>query len=466
MSSLKSMKYAGTITSRLFSIQHDGWSSISSNGYLGIIVNFIHICEKRGWMLSKLTLGCIPFDTSHTAKATLDLANSVLKQLGLSQDDIISSTQDNASASFNTFATVDEISQLPCISHTAQLFIMHTVENVSKVNDAINNIQAVCVILRGNNSNDRVREIKRCCEAVGIKYLKVRLYGKTRWNSKELMIRRFILLLPAIELFDEMLIADSDKRNEFLILRSQAKRSIKFAELALPLMSWIAGWTQILSSNHTSNIGMVRLFCKRLQSFINTLSDQAEEYRRSQNLSITNVCDELYDNAQDQFNAYFDKDFHDFWIYRFAEYFDCRTYGLIPNANRNAEKIRLKNEFIDHFTTEKENTSPYVFYQRHGKTMDGDSLPEGEDDADFLNDVSASAVTPEYLPKNSLLTEEMSNYERLQKSVVGQYADPLQFWTDHHSKFPILSRIARVILSIPVLLLQMSSACFPELESQ
>ena len=83
ITSLKSMKHAGTITTRLFAIQHDGWSSMSSTGYLGIILNFIHVCKKRGWMLSKLTLGCIPFDASHTAKATLDLARDVLNKFGL-----------------------------------------------------------------------------------------------------------------------------------------------------------------------------------------------------------------------------------------------------------------------------------------------------------------------------------------------------------------------------------------------
>ena len=88
----------------------------------------------------------------------------------------------------------------------------------------------------------------------------------------------------------------------------------------------------------------------------------------------------------------------------------------------------LKTEFIDHFTTEKENASTYMFFQCHGKTMDGDSLSGGGDDTDFLNDFSTSAVAPEYLPKNSLLTEEMWNYDRLQKSVIGQYADPLQFY--------------------------------------
>ena len=189
----------------------------------------------------------------------------------LTLEHIISATQDNASASFNAFSAADEISQLPCISHTAQLFIMHVVENVDVVNDAFNHIHNMCVTLRGCNSAERVREMKRCCELVSIKYFRVRLYGKTRWNSKELMARRFLHLWPAIEIFDEFIIADSQKRNEFILMRSRIKQLFKFVELALPLMSWIAGWTQVLSCNHTSTIGLVRLFCKRLQAFINTI---------------------------------------------------------------------------------------------------------------------------------------------------------------------------------------------------
>ena len=78
----------------------------------------------------------------------------------------------------------------------------------------------------------------------------------------------------------------------------------------------------------------------------------------------------------------------------------------------------------------------YLYFQRHGRTIDGGSLPEDEGEQNFLDDINTSTAAPENLPKNSLLTEEM---ERLQKSIAGQYADPLQFWT-------ILARIARVVL--------------------
>ena len=67
--------------------------------------------------------------------------------------------------------------------------------------------------------------------------------------------------------------------------------------------------------------------------------------------------------------------------------------------------------------------------------MDGSSLPEDEIEQNFLDDINTSTVAPENLPQNSLLTEEIASYERLQKSIAGQYADPLQFWTDHHFKF-------------------------------
>ena len=79
--------------------------------------------------------------------------------------------------------------------------------------------------------------------------------------------------------------------------------------------------------------------------------------------------------------------------------------------------------------------------------MDGKTL-DSFDDMNFLDDVSTSTISPENLPKNSKLSEEMTLYEKLQQSLKGKYSDPLDFWTEHDSKFPILSRIARVILSI------------------
>ena len=88
--------------------------------------------------------------------------------------------------------------------------------------------------------------------------------------------------------------------------------------------------------------------------------------------------------------------FHDFWVYRLAEYFDCRTYP----TTQIVEKKRIKQEFADHFTTEKENTSPYLYYQKHGRTMDGNTL-ESFDDTNFLDDVSTS---PQYHLKTCLRT--------------------------------------------------------------
>ena len=149
------MKHAGTITSRLFSIQHDGWSSISS-----MYVKNGDGCLQKRLCGAYLSILLIRRNLRWIWQTTYSISSDYHRMISFPLPKIMLLHRS--------------------ISNTAQLFIMHTVENVAENNDSINIVQAVCVILRGNNSNDRVREMKRCCDVVGIKYLKVRLYGTAK----------------------------------------------------------------------------------------------------------------------------------------------------------------------------------------------------------------------------------------------------------------------------------------------
>lgn len=406
-------------------------------------------------MYVKMSLGCFPFTGSHAASDTLALATEILDTFGLKLNDIVSSTQDNASASFNTFDSVDDLAQLPCVPHTIQLFIQHTIEGVQVINMVFIWIHELCVTLRGCNSHLRVEELSRRCTECGIKYLRVRLFGKTRWNSKELMARRFLYLFPAIERFDESLISDKDARDSFILKRSNIKSQLKYMDLALPLMSWLASWTQIISASHTSNIGLVRLFCKRLQALINTFYEKAEGFDRSGEKTMAKACQELYDKASDCYDNYFGENFHGFWIYCLAEFFDCRTYSTLSSS----DKLDVFRKLKEHFTTEKENTSPKAYYEKYGRFIDDDDDETEpialDDDQQYLRSLAEEDNAPRKhrdvadLSTMSLLQSECKSYQGKQIAVKGLYKDPLEFWTAHGSDFPILSRVARVILSIP-----------------
>ncbi len=71
------------------------------------------------WTIHNEYLSCEPFPTPHTSQRTLQTVKESLIKWNLDvTKDIYFVTQDTTSASYNTFDTVDETNQLPCMSHT------------------------------------------------------------------------------------------------------------------------------------------------------------------------------------------------------------------------------------------------------------------------------------------------------------------------------------------------------------
>jgi hypothetical protein len=58
---------------RIFSLQYDCWSNNSSEAFLGLTVFYI----DKNWVLCGVSLGCVPFNESHTAANTLALTENV-----------------------------------------------------------------------------------------------------------------------------------------------------------------------------------------------------------------------------------------------------------------------------------------------------------------------------------------------------------------------------------------------------
>jgi hypothetical protein len=217
MIALKAQMNGSGMSRRYLSIQHDCWSTRYGSGFLGIVVSFIFVTPNGSWVWSRITLGCIPFEKSHTAEHTLELALQVFQQFNFSEDDVMSSTQDNASAAFEVFTSIDDLSQLPCCAHTSQLFIKHACEKTLPLKESFDTVNELMVILKGSNSKKRKDELERCCGLVypePIIPLKPVMNSATRWNMREMQSKRCIYLHPAIELFDETVIDVKSKDND------------------------------------------------------------------------------------------------------------------------------------------------------------------------------------------------------------------------------------------------------------
>ena len=107
-------------------------------------------------------------------------------------EDLAAVTQDTTGSSINTFDPVEVIYQNPCNGHISQLYMKHGVENCDFLEEAIQEIHDIVVILR--RGAKRKEFLQKECEKIDLHYKKPILDGKTRWNSREAMIDRFIYL--------------------------------------------------------------------------------------------------------------------------------------------------------------------------------------------------------------------------------------------------------------------------------
>jgi hAT family C-terminal dimerisation region len=204
-------------------------------------------------------------------------------------------------------------------------------------------------------------------------------------------------------------------------------------------MSFCANWCQILGASHPTNIGLVRLFIKQLQSTIDSISTLSTESREEGLYAKAGVLDDLFESLQTSFEDYFNADVYNFWIHRFAEVLDARKYKLVNLR----EVTAIFTEIKEHFTTEKENTSPYAMFTKYGNTDGNDGGERDLGQADFFADEDVDSLS-----RSSPLKTEGMKFMGLMASSKGVYTDPLGFWTLHSDALPILSRVATIILSI------------------
>jgi hypothetical protein len=265
------------------------------------------------------------------------------------------------------------------------------------------------------------------------------------------MGKKYLYLFEAIEVFnaDILSTAREDDGNEsiqtrFIQARAGLKHSKKFMKLVLPLMGWLASWTQVLGSGHTSTIGFVRHFCKLLNGYINSLALYSAKLRSEGKMLLADTNDEFQRIAKGLFETYFGSNYSEFWIFLFAEYFDSRTFKMVASAQKKEIFSVMKKSFTD----PEENLSPYDYFRKYRRDIPGTVVEEIG--LDFLEE---EKIQESVRRKTSALQDEMKEYEGFMTAYSGDpvntMVDPLVFWSKYAAKFRILARVARSVLSVP-----------------
>ena len=397
------------------------------DAFLGNVVSGITISPT--WRMFTAAIGVTPFNEAHTASNTLQLTIQVLAQYGIKVTDLLSVTTDTASAAFNTFDIIDFVCQIPCFAHLIALLLKHAFDSAA-LDAALQGIHDIVILLKA--SPRRKSLLVDACAAAGIAYLAPILDVMTRWNSKEAMISRMIYLFPAVsrisaqEAFTKPV--DRAKWNKALTDTESGLSTLSFV---LPFLVELSQWTQIVSRRDSPTSSLLRVAAhsikrslQKLQGDINGLAAGGTKTALTEIYSSLNFW--AFGDGSLMNVGYIGESYTDYWLFRVAEFVDCRTHKTLLFS----DKKHVIDELLPKLVPESAVTV------RRSTSQLRRAMTEEER---FLGSTTQQTDTP--------LMRECKLYMVHMKDC--NESDSLYFWTTYQEQFPILALVARRVLAVP-----------------
>ena len=202
----KLVEIASSATVNCVCLTSDIWSGNAKQDYLSVVAHYIN----TEWQLEKRVLGLRLIDVSHNGQNIADRIASVLEDYGLSEK-VFAVTLDNASSNVSAMRrlrpvlskylgiedndndeTTDEPSRAAnsmflhqrCACHIINLIVK---EALTSLKPLIETFRIAISFL--NSSNQRIAAYKSYCIATGIKNRCFQLDMEVRWNSTYLMLK-------------------------------------------------------------------------------------------------------------------------------------------------------------------------------------------------------------------------------------------------------------------------------------
>src|SRR6266511_391308 len=184
------------------SLTSDMWTANNNSAFLSLT---IHYADKN-WKLKSFLLDIIPFSLSirHTGINITQAIMEALEEYDLGTK-TLALTTDNASTMVlcgrllmdeleNTFNNLS-FSHYRCAAHILNLAVQ---EGLQLIGEAVEKVRSLVTYLR--SSLPMLDSLQTLCEMKRINYLTPELDCKTRWNTCFYMLKKFVHLLPALNL--------------------------------------------------------------------------------------------------------------------------------------------------------------------------------------------------------------------------------------------------------------------------
>lgn len=176
----------------------DIWSGNAKEDYLSVVAHFVNV----DWELEKRVLGMRLIDVAHSGPNIADRVAMVIDEFGLT-DKVFAVTLDNASSNVNAMVDLRKkfsgyvgplFLHQRCACHIINLIVK---SGLKRLKTCIEAFRTAISFL--NASNTRIAAYKSYCIAMGARPRKFGLDMDVRWNSTYLMLKH---LLPHKSTFD------------------------------------------------------------------------------------------------------------------------------------------------------------------------------------------------------------------------------------------------------------------------
>jgi hypothetical protein len=180
----------------------DIWSGNAKEDYISVVAHYINY----DWQLEKRVLGLVLIDVSHNGQNIADRVLSVLTDYGLSEK-VFAVTLDNASSNasamvrlrpiLSKYLGIEVVNETQpnnganslflhqrCACHIINLIVKEALEYLKPL---IETFRTAISFL--NSSNQRIAAYKSYCIATGVRPRKFQLDMEVRWNSTYLMLK-------------------------------------------------------------------------------------------------------------------------------------------------------------------------------------------------------------------------------------------------------------------------------------
>ena len=396
----------------------DCWTSRSNDSYYSLTIHYVNDQFK----LKSFCLGVRSFEGRHTAIHLAKGLDDWIAEISSLNSSTLRVCVHDAAA--NITSAVPRANQLTdsftCLDHIINTVLIRAVQdtpNVKTVLEAVTKLSS-----RTHQSSLSRQAIRTECSVLDVKYIKIITPGITRWNSNAMMVESVLRLRPALESLRE--------KEDDLADLIPSSQSFNILEALLPIMLAAKEMSEFLSSDTTttSDLALISLY-----NFIIYLERKKEEL-----LSMTDFIDRILFHLEKRIPKYGTG----LALLRVGHLLNPRYRGAI------LKKLGLFDQTVQELI-ENDTTTKGIFQP---KSQLAKNQPKVSKEITFLKPsekvLFELSESNESLEEKTGLEAEIDHYLALPRP--DSQVISLNWWEQHSQVLPLLSKLARATLCVPV----------------